>query len=67
MEELGGVVTWREAFVPGLFFQNEMLTLFQFCINVLYLEVNVIWKALRNLYCTEQELRSEPTGSPQEP
>lgn len=67
MEELGGVVIWREAFVPRLFFQNKMLTLLQFCINVLYLEVNVIWKALRNLYCTEQELRSEPAGSPQEP
>lgn len=65
MEESGWVVIWKEAFVPTIFFQNKRLTFLQFCKNGLYLEVNIIWKGLRNLYGTDEGLRIEPVESPQ--
>lgn len=66
MEEPGGAVIWRETFTPRVFFQKKRLSLLQLCRHVQYLGMNVIWKDVKNLYCTEQELGSEPMESHQE-
>lgn len=46
--------------------KKKRFILLQLCKHVQYLGMNVIWKDVKNLYCTEQELGSEPMESPQE-